>query len=217
MDQDELNKILERHEAWLNDLPDAERADLHDANLCGANLHGVNLYRANLHGVNLHDANLCGTNLHDANLYGANLHDANLCGTTLHDANLYGANLHGVNLYRANLHGTNLHDANLCGANLHDANLCGANLHGVSLYRANLHGTKIAVISAGPLGRNNRITYYKYEIDEVDCGCFRGTLDEFAARVKETHRDNPVHLARYRAAIEMFRVVRGEVDGTGKD
>ena len=84
------------------------------------------------------------------------------------------------------------------------ADLCGANLRGANLYGAN----GLAVTSAGPLGRDNRITYFKYLIDEVDCGCFRGTLDEFAANVEETYKDNPAYLAEYRAAIEFFRAVK---------
>jgi hypothetical protein len=114
-----------------------------------------------------------------------------------------------ANLSMANLSGANLSGANLRGANLRGANLCMASLRGADLRGADLYGAKIAVITAGPMGRDDRITYYKYEIDEVSCGCFRGTLDEFAAKIEETHADNPEHLARYRAAVEFFRAFRG--------
>ena len=50
--------------------------------------------------------------------------------------------------------------------------------------------------------------YYKYKSDEINCGCFCGTLNEFAAQVEKTHMGNPAHLAAYRAAIEFFRAVR---------
>ena len=64
MTQEELDKIVEQHKHWLNE--DCEgwegmKADLRDANLCGANL-----YCANLRGADLYGANLC-----YANLYGA--------------------------------------------------------------------------------------------------------------------------------------------------
>jgi len=108
MNHEDIIKILNLHQKWLNNEPTGVRANLYGANLYVANLYGANLARANLCGANLARANLCGANLYGANLYGANLARANLCG----------ANLYGANLARANLCG-----ANLCGANLYEANL----------------------------------------------------------------------------------------------
>ena len=53
-------------------------ADLHRANLCEADLCGANLRGADLHRANLCEADLCG-----ANLRGADLHRANLCGANI--------------------------------------------------------------------------------------------------------------------------------------
>ena len=39
----------------------------------------------------------------------------------------------------------------------------------------------------------------------VCCGCFHGTLDEFAAKVKETHADN-VYAKEYLAAVEVVKI-----------
>ena len=39
----------------------------------------------------------------------------------------------------------------------------------------------------------------------VCCGCFYGTLDEFAAKVKETHADN-VYAKEYLAAVEVVKI-----------
>lgn len=39
----------------------------------------------------------------------------------------------------------------------------------------------------------------------VSCGCFRGTLDEFAKKVEETHGDNK-HARDYKALIEFAKV-----------
>jgi hypothetical protein len=83
-----------------------------------------------------------------------------------------------------------------------------ADLSGADLRGANLHFTQAAIVSAGPAGSERRITYYMYNIDEVQCGCFRGTLAEFAAKNEETHKDNPVWLAEYRAMAAYFRAVR---------
>ena len=55
MIQEELDKIIERHQHWLNEDCDGwevMRANLVDANLVGANLVGANLGGANLDGAN---------------------------------------------------------------------------------------------------------------------------------------------------------------------
>ncbi|EGF9745078.1 pentapeptide repeat-containing protein [Salmonella enterica] len=84
MNSADLSKILEEHKVWITSMRESgSRANLCDANLCGADLRGANLCGADLRGANLCDANLC-----DANLCGADLRGANLC-----DANLYGADL----------------------------------------------------------------------------------------------------------------------------
>ena len=48
-------------------------ADLHRANLCEADLCGANLRGADLHRANLCEADLCGANLCEADLRGANI------------------------------------------------------------------------------------------------------------------------------------------------
>ena len=95
MTQEELDKIVEQHQHWLNE--DCEGWEDMRANIADANLTGANLAGANLAGANLTDANLT-----DANLTDANLTDAYLAGANLTDANLAGANLAGANLARAN-------------------------------------------------------------------------------------------------------------------
>ena len=120
MKQEQIEKILEEHKAWLNRTGGA-KADLYGADLCGADLRDADLYGANLCG-----ANLCDADLRDADLYGANLCDANLC-----DANLRDADLRDANLRDADLRGANLCDANLRDADLRDADLRGADLRGV--------------------------------------------------------------------------------------
>ncbi len=88
---------------------------------------------ANKH--DLRDAYLCGANLCDAELRGANLRGANLRGANLCDADLLGANLRGADLCGADLRGAYLRGANLRGADLFDVELRGANLRAVVGYR----------------------------------------------------------------------------------
>lgn len=58
MTQEELSEVLIKHQMWLNNEDEGERANLDGANLCGANLYGANLDGANLYGANLDGASL---------------------------------------------------------------------------------------------------------------------------------------------------------------
>ena len=100
----------------------------------------------------------------------------------------------------------NLRDANLWGANLWGANLRGANLWGANLWGANLWGANGKVLSFGPIGSRQGITYVtKTERTiHVRCGCFYGTLEEFTAKVEEEHGDSQ-HGKSYKAAIEFIK------------
>ena len=174
-------EVLQRHAKWLKNEEGGEKADLRGANLWGANLRDADLWGADLWGANLWGANLRGADLRGANLWGANLWGANL-----RDADLWGANLWGANLRGADLRGANLWGANLRGANLWDA--------------------AGKILSFGPIGSRQGITYVtKTERTiHVRCGCFYGTLEEFAAKVEEEHGDSQ-HGKSYKAAIEFIK------------
>ena len=131
---------------------------------------------------------------------------------TLIEAVRSGADLYGADLRGANLRGADLYGANLRGADLRGADLYGANLRGADLYGANLgeewgkleKNTDIFI--AGPLGSRSGYTTF-FHTDKgifVRCGCFRGTLDEFVAKVKETHNDNE-HARNYLAIVEFVK------------
>ena len=112
-------------------------------------------------------------------------------------AYLGGANLGGADLRGAYLRGADLGGADLGGANLGGAYLGGANLRGADLGSANLGGAgKITsvddILLIGPIGSRADYTHI-YRTDKgvyVKCGCFFGTVDEFASKVKDTHGDN---------------------------
>ena len=173
-----FGKLLFEHEAEDNTI----RKTLEEAVKNGANLRGANLRGANLGGANLGDAYL-----RDANLRDANLGDANLGGANLGDAYLRGAYLRG-----AYLRGANLGDANLGGANLGDW--------------GKLESAQDVLI-VGAIGSRDGYTTI-YHTDKgvfVTCGCFRGTLDEFAEKVEQTHGDNK-YARDYKALIEFAKV-----------
>ena len=114
MTQEELDKIVERHQHWIK--KDCEGWEDMKSDLRGAYLYGSNLS----------ESDLCGSNLSESDLCGARLDGADLRGADLRGANLRGADLRGANLCGADLRGANLRGADLCGARLDGARLDGA-------------------------------------------------------------------------------------------
>ena len=102
--------------------------------------------------------------------------------------------------------------ADLCGADLGGAYLCGANLRGANLrgvYLGDLGKIKSPsdILIVGTIGsRDGYTTIFHTDKDIfVQCGCFKGTLDEFEEKVKETHQGNK-HERDYLALIEFVKV-----------
>ena len=103
-----------------------------------------------------------------------------------------GANLRGADLRGADLGGANLRGAYLGGANLRGADLGGANLGGANLRDAGKLTSIDDVLIVGPIGSRSAHTQI-YRTDNgiyVKCGCFFGTINEFASKVHETHQEN---------------------------
>ena len=106
MTQEQLNKIIERHQYYLNEGIDgwkSMRADLSYKNLSGLDLKNANLYRADLKNANLREVDL-----RNADLRYANLRHADLSNADLSEANIDGADLRYANLYGANLKNTDI-------------------------------------------------------------------------------------------------------------
>ena len=126
---------------------------------------------------------------------------------TLQEAVRSGADLRGADLRGAYLGGAYLRGAYLRGADLRGAYLGGADLRGADLgeeWGKLEKNTDIFI--AGPLGSRNGYTTF-FHTDKgifVRCGCFRGTLEEFVAKVKETHNDNE-HARNYLAIVEFVK------------
>ena len=154
MTQNELNKIIENHQHYLNkdiDGWESMRADLSDKNLIGLDLRNANLIEAdlsnaslsnsNLRNANLRNANLNNANLREANLYGANLRDADLNNADLRDADLRDACLRYANLRKACLRYANLRKADFRKADLSEADMYEADLKEANLLGTNLKNT----------------------------------------------------------------------------
>ena len=126
---------------------------------------------------------------------------ADLSRAYLREANLSGAYLREANLSEANLSGADLSGADLSRAYLREANLSGANLSGADLSGAYLSGAK-SIISFGPIGRERRIGYAVKHRDglKVKLGCFWGTLDEAAAKIRAKYGENSAYENLVRAA-----------------
>lgn len=102
-------------------------------------------------------------------------------------------------------------DAKVCGNALvyGDAEVSGnALVYGYAKVCGNSNISKTSdYLVIGPIGsRNAFTTFYKTKDGiSVKCGCFNGTIDEFAKKVEETHGDNE-HGLCYKTACEFARI-----------
>ena len=70
------------------------------------------------------------------------------------------------------------------------------------------------LLTIGALGSRNDFTTFMRSKDKniiVACGCFSGTIDEFAEKVKGTHGDSK-HFKTYMAAIELAKLQIDDVE-----
>ena len=86
--KEELEKILNLHEKWLNGDEDGIRVNLIGADLSGADLSGADLREADLRGADLREADLREADLSEADLMGADLNRAYLSGANLRRARI---------------------------------------------------------------------------------------------------------------------------------
>ena len=184
MTQEQLNKIIENHQHYLNkdiDGWESMRADLSYKNLSGLDLRNAKLYKANLNNADLSSADLrkadlCEADLSEAdlrnvNLYGANLNKADLSSADLNnadirEADLREANLNNAELIKANLIKADLNKADLIDADLSKADLNNADLSEANLYRANLRNADLreanlsnADLSGAYISEDTKIDY----------------------------------------------------------
>ena len=98
--------------------------------------------------------------------------------------------------------------ADLSGANLSWADLSRADLSWADLSWANLSRADLSkqYIQVSRIGSRKGMTTYCYDDDKVWCGCWSGTLKEFAERTKETYPDKKnQHRKEYEAFIKFLR------------
>ena len=173
MTQEQLNKIIENHQHYLNkdvDKWENMRADLSYENLSCLDLKNANLREADLYRAFCYYTNLCGADLRNADLREANMFGANLSDATLIEANLSRAYLLDTDLSHANLRNADLRDADLRNANMYRACCCDTNLNGVDLRSADLSDADISIADlrdANLLGTNLKNANISYvEINE---------------------------------------------------
>ena len=121
---------------------------------------------------------------------------AHLIDATLCDPDLRGAKLSG-----ADLSGADLRDATLCDTDLREADLRGADLTGADLPDG---WTVRQWAGCGSARRMTTLAIWPGG-HRVWCGCFSGSVEEFAAQVEQTHADNPTHLEDYREIVASMR------------
>ena len=83
---------------------------------------------------------------------------------------------------------------------------------------------KNRIMTVGAIGSREDTTTFSYAkggVIQVSCGCFRGTIEAFAEKVKETHGDSK-YAKQYALAIELAKLtictdnVDGEYTENGK-
>ena len=180
-------------------------AVLTNADLSYTDLSNVNLSGADLYGADLYCANLCNVTLYYANLFGADLCCANLRDAKLHNVNLTYANLSKVDLYNADLRVSDFYRTNLFDAKLRGANLCYADLTCDAIsHNAGKIEDWMSYDNIGSI--NGRTLFFKTDKGIfVQCDYFFGNLENFVAKVKETHNGNE-HERNYLSLIEHIKV-----------
>lgn len=143
IDKTELQKILESHENWLNDIGLDIGGKGRRADLSNTDLHGVCLTKVNLQHAILRGADLRNASLEEANLQEVVLENANLRGANLKNANLREADLTYSDMKDADISNANLRDAFLGNAILSEANLQNANLRDTSMYKTCLRNANL--------------------------------------------------------------------------
>jgi len=165
MDQEQLQRMLRDHKAWLDSREtEGARADLAGASLERVNLAGAVLDGANLSGALLTNANFSGASLNHVDLSHSKVMHADFAGADLFftdftEADLSGADLSGASqthdyrlaltrqgpsFHGANLAYTKLADAYLFLSDFTDASLTGASLSGAYLAQARLAGVDLS-------------------------------------------------------------------------
>ena len=138
--------------------------------------------------------------------------DADLTSADLSHAYLRGADLSHANLSYADLRFADLTGADLTGADLSDANLSDAHLAGAKLQDKKLW-SKRPFLSLGQCGSVNRTTLAFFFEDGSEpfimCGCFKGGLKEFKARIKEEHAGT-FHEVEYNAMVNYIKALYKE-------
>ena len=124
---------------------------------------------------------------------------------TLIEAIKGGAYLRDADLRDADLRGADLGCAYLRGADLRGADLGGAYLGDLGKLQSSSD-----ILIVGTIGsRNDYTTIYHTDKDIfVQCGCFKGTLEEFETKVKEKHQGNN-HEKDYLALIQFAKIKFG--------
>ena len=149
-------------------------------------------------------ANLSYTDLSNADLNYAELQYADLNYAELGFADLNHANLAKANLYHANLQFSELRFANLTNAELSNADLSGANLEFANLTQAKLPKQ---IIRIGPIGSRKSYTVINLGDDIITCGCWKGSLEEFKARIDEVYPDGKYRV-QYLGVISLVESLR---------
>ena len=90
-----------------------------------------------------------------------------------------------------------------------------ADLSGADLSGANLDDH---IVCLDRIGSAKRRTTYNATKDIVWCGCFKGTFEEWVAKIRKTYPDeNNVYRKEYEAAVAFFKAVAEANEGEAQN
>ena len=101
--------------------------------------------------------------------------------------------------------------SNLIGSDLSWSDLRGSNLSGSNLIGSDLSWSKTDkhYIQVSCIGSRKGMTTYCYDDDKIWCGCWQGTLKDFAGRVKKTYPNKKsIYRREYEGFIKFIRAVK---------
>lgn len=121
MTQKELNKILDSHEAWIDDHANGKQLQLNGVDLSGMDFHGRNLDWARFEFCTLDNASFRNASLAFTGFHCCAMKNADLCNTNCYCTNFHAANMLGVKCVEADFTCVDFRNACLSPRSFKDA------------------------------------------------------------------------------------------------
>ena len=136
---------------------------------------------------------------------GGDIRGGTIWGGTIRGGTIRGGDIWGGTIRGGTIWGGDIRGGTICGGTIRGGDIRGGTIWGGAEIKSN---DDFMVVDC--LGSENRTTtLFKTKIGiSVQCGCFKGTLDEFSKTVKKTHGDN-IYGKEYKLLIKIAKIKFG--------